>query len=154
MIRRKRNAIPRIVGAAAFAVFAGACVASTEVELSELAGRWNVGEAVYIGVVDAEQTARLSERGFSATMDIAADGAFNMVITGGMVDALTGQFAVDGNELEVTIDGRVFPGEVFIEDDRAVLRILGGGVMFDFDEDGDEEAALLFFDYGQGLGRR
>ncbi len=143
MIRRKRNAIPRVVGAAAFTVFAGACVASTEVELSELAGLWNVGEAVYIGVVDAAQTARLSERGFSATMDIAADGAFNMVITGGMVDALTGQLAVDGNELEVTIDGRVFPGEVFIEDDRAVLRILGG-VMFDFDEDGDEEAALLF----------
>ncbi len=54
------------------------------------------------------------------------------------------QFAVDGNELEVTVDGRVFPGEVFIEDNRAVLRILGGGVMFDIDEDGDEEAALLF----------
>ncbi len=144
MIRRKRNAIPRIVGAAAPAVFAGACVASTEVELSELAGLWNVGEAVYIGVVDAAQTARLSERGFSATMDIAADGAFNMVITGGMVDALTGQFVVDGNELEITIDGRVFPGEVFIEDDRAVLRILGGGVMYDFDGDGKEDEALLF----------
>ncbi len=67
-----------------------------------------------------------------------------MEITGGMIDALTGQFAVDGNRLDVTIDGRVFPGEVFIEDDRAVLRILGGGVMFDIDEDGDEEEALLF----------
>ncbi len=144
MIRRKRNAIPRVVRAAAFAVVAGACVTGTEVELSELAGQWDVGEAVYVGVVDAALTARLSERGLSATMDIAADGAFNMVITGGMVDALTGQFAVDGNELEITIDGRVFPGEVFIEDDRAVLRILGGGVMFDIDEDGDEEAALLF----------
>ena len=144
MIRRKRNAIPRVVRAAALAVLAGACVTSTEVELSELAGQWDVGEAVYIGVVDAALTTRLSERGLSATMDIAADGAFNMVIAGGMVDALTGQFAVDGNELEITIDGRVFPGEVFIEDDRAVLRILGGGVMFDIDEDGDEEAALLF----------
>ncbi len=144
MIRRKRNAIPRVVRAAAFAVLAGACVTSTGVELSELTGQWDVGEAVYIGVVDAALTARLSERGLSATMDIAADGAFNMVITGGLVDALTGQFAVDGNELEITIDGRVFPGEVFIEDDRAVLRILGGGVMFDIDEDGDEEAALLF----------
>ena len=143
MIRRKQNSIPRVVGAAAFTVFAGACVASTEVELSELAGLWNVGEAVYISVIDPALTAHLSKRGVSATMDIAADGAFNMVITGGMVDALTGQLAVDGNELEVTIDGRVFPGEVFIEDDRAVLRILGG-VMFDFDEDGDEEAALLF----------
>ncbi len=144
MIRRKRNAIPRVVRAAALAALAGACVTSTEVELSELAGQWNVEEGVYIGVVDATQTARLSERSLSATMDIAADGAFTMVITGGMVDALTGQFAVDGNKLEVTIDGRVFPGEVFIEDDRAVLRILGGGVMFDIDEDGDEEAALLF----------
>lgn len=144
MTRRKRNAIPPVVQAAALAVLAGACVTSTGVELSELAGQWDVGEAVYVGVVDAALTARLSERGLSATMDIAADGAFNMVITGGMVDALTGQFAVDGNELEITIDGRVFPGEVFIEDDRAVLRILGGGVMFDIDEDGDEEAALLF----------
>ena len=144
MIRRKQNSIPRVVGAAAFTVFAGACVASTEVELSELAGLWNVGEAVYISVIDPALTAHLSKRGVSATMDIAADGAFNMVITGGMVDALTGQLAVDGNELEITIDGRVFPGEVFIEDDRAVLRILGGGVMFDIDEDGDEEAALLF----------
>ena len=143
MTRRKRNAIPRVVRTTAFAVLAGACVTSTEVKLTELAGQWDVGEAVYIGVVDAALTARLSERGLSATMDIAADGAFNMVITGGMVDALTGQFAVDGNELEITIDGRVFPGEVFIEDDRAVLRILGGGVMFDIDEDGDEEAALL-----------
>ncbi len=144
MIRRKRNAIPRVVRAAALVVLAGACVTSTEVELSELAGQWDVGEAVYIGVVDAALTTRLSERGLSATMDIATDGAFNMVIAGGMVDALTGQFAVDGNELETTIDGRVLPGEVFIEDDRAVLRILGGGVMFDIDEDGDEEAALLF----------
>ena len=143
MIRSKQNAIPRIVGAAAFAVFAGACVTGTDVELSELAGLWNVGEAVYISVVDPALTANLSKRGFSATMDIAADGAFNMVITGGTVDAVTGRFAVDGNELEVTVDGRVFPGEVFIEDDRAVLQILGG-VMFDFDEDGDEEAALLF----------
>ena len=144
MIRRKQNSMPRIVSAAAFAVLAGACVTGTEVELSELTGLWNVGEAVYIGVVDPAQTARLSERGFSATMDIAADGAFNMVITGGMLDPIIGQFAVDGNELEITIDGRVFPGEVFIEDDRAVLRILGGGVMYDFDEDGKEEAALLF----------
>ena len=144
MTRRKRNANPRVVLAAAFAVLAGACVTGTEVELSELTGLWNVGEAVYIGVVDPAQTANLSELGFSATMDIAADGAFNMVITGGMIDALTGQFAVDGNELERTIAGRVFPGEVFIEDDRAVLRILGGGVMYDFDGDGDEEAALLF----------
>jgi len=144
MIRRKQNSMPRIVSAAAFAVLAGACVTGTEVELSELTGLWNVEEAVYIGVVDPAQTARLSERGFSATMDIAADGAFNMVITGGMLDPIIGQFAVDGNELEITIDGRVFPGEVFIEDDRAVLRILGGGVMYDFDEDGKEEAALLF----------
>ena len=144
MTRRKRNAIPRVVRAAAFAVLAAACVTGTEVELSQLTGLWNVGEAVYIGVVDPTQTANLSERGVSATMDIAADGAFNMVITGGTVDALTGQLAVDGNKLEVTIDGRVFPGEVFIEDDRAVLRILGGGVMFDIDENGDEEAALLF----------
>ncbi len=89
MIRSKQNAIPRIVGAAAFAVFAGACVTGTEVELPELAGLWNVGEAVYISVVDPALTANLSKRGFSATMDIAADGAFNMVITGGMVDALT-----------------------------------------------------------------
>ena len=144
MIRRKRNAIPRVVGAAALTVFAGACVASTEVELSELAGLWNVGEAVYIGVVDPAQTANLSELGFSATMDIAANGVFIMVIAGGTVAPLTGQFAVDGNELTITIDSRVFPGEVFIEDDRAVLRILGGGVMYDFDEDGKEEAALLF----------
>ncbi len=144
MIHRKQHSIPRIVNAAAFAVFAGACVTGTEVELSELAGMWNVGEAVYIGVVDPAQTANLSERGFSATMDIAADGAFNMVIAGGAIDPITGTFAVDGNELEITIDGRVFPGEVFIEDDRAVLRILGGGVMYDFDGDGDEEEALLF----------
>ena len=143
MTRRKRNANPRVVLAAAFAVLAGACVTGTEVELSELTGLWNVGEAVYIGVVDPAQTANLSELGFSATMDIAADGAFNMVITGGMIDALTGQFAVDGNELEITIDGRVFPGEVFIEDDSAVLRIHGGGVMYEFDGDGDEEAAQL-----------
>ncbi len=143
MIRRKQNSIPRIVSAAAFAVFAGACVTGTEVELPELAGLWNVGEAVYIGVVDAAQTAKLSELGFSATMDIAADGGFNMVIIGGMIDPITGKFAVDGNELEVTIDGIVFPGEVFIENDRAVLRILGG-VMYDFDEDSKEDAALLF----------
>ncbi len=143
MIRSKQIAIPRIVGAAAFAVFAGACVSGTVVELSELAGLWNVGEAVYISVVDPALTANLAKRGFSATMDIAADGAFNMVVTGGTVDAVTGQFAVDGNELEVTVDGRVFPGEVFIEDDRAVLHILGG-VTFDFDEDGDEDPALLF----------
>ena len=121
-------------------MFAGACVTGTEVELPELAGLWDVEEAVYIGVLDPALTGNLSERGVSATMDIAADGAFNMVITGGMVDGLTGQLAVDGNELEITIDGAVFPGEVFIEDDRAVLRILGG-VTFDFDEDGDEEAA-------------
>ncbi len=144
MIRRKQNSTPRIVGAAAFAVFVGACVTGTEVELPELAGLWNVGEAVYISVVDPALTTNLSKRGFSATMDIAADGAFNMVITGGTVDAVTGRFAVDGNELEITIDGRVFPGEVFIEGNRAVLRILGGGIMFDFDEDGDEEEALLF----------
>ncbi len=143
MIRSKQNAIPRIVGAAAFAVFAGACVTGTDVELSELAGMWNVGEAVYISVVDPALTANLAKRGFSATMDIAADGAFNMVITGGTVDAVTGHFAVDGNELEVTVDGRVFPGEVYIEDDRAVLRILGG-VTFDFDGDGKEDEALLF----------
>ena len=144
MIRRKQGSIPRIVCASAFAVVAGACVTGTEVELPELAGLWDVEEAVYISVVDPALTANLSERGVSVTMDIAADGAFNMVITGGTVDTLTGQLVVDGNELEITIDGRVFPGEVFIEDDRAVLRILGGGVMFDIDEDGDEEAALLF----------
>ena len=142
MIRHKQDSIPGIVIAAVFA--ASACVTGTEVELSELAGLWNVAEAVYIGVDDPAQTANLSELGSSATMDIAADGAFNMVIAGGMVDPITGTFAVDGNELTITIDGRVFPGEVFIEDDRAVLRILGGGVMFDIDEDGDEEAALLF----------
>ena len=139
MIRRKRNSIPRVVRAAAFAMFASACVTGTEVELLDLAGLWNVGEAVYIGVVDPAQTASLS--GLLGTMDIAEDGVFTLVITG--ADPLTGQFAVDGNELTITIDGRVFPGEVFIEDDRAVLRILGG-VMFDIDEDGEEEAALLF----------
>ena len=140
MTRRKRNSIPRVVRAAAFAVLAGACVTGTEVELLDLAGLWNVGEVVYIGVVDPSQTATLS--GLLGTMDIAEDGVFTLVITG--ADPLTGQFAVDRNELTTTIDGRVFPGEVFIEDDQAVLRILGGGVMYDFDDDGEEEEALLF----------
>ena len=139
MIRRKRNSIHRVGRAAAFAVLAGACVTGTEVELLDLAGLWNVGEVVYIGVVDPSQTETLS--GLSGTMDIAEDGVFTLVITG--ADPLTGQFAVDRNELTTTIDGRVFPGEVFIEDDQAVLSILGG-VMYDFDDDGEEEEALLY----------
>ena len=77
-------------------------------------------------------------------MDIGAAGDFTLSLEDedGMIETIVGDLVVDGNDLDVTFGSRQFPGEIFVEDDRAVFRIQGG-VSFDFDDDGEREPAEL-----------
>ncbi len=126
------------------ALLAAGCVTGTDVEIAEIVGIWDVPQAVYVSEADANLTFDVVAAGATAMMEIEAAGDFTLTIDDGEtpVQVITGQLAIDGNDLDVTIGNRVFSGEVFLEDDRAVLRILGG-VNYDFDDDGKTEPARL-----------
>ena len=126
------------------ALLAAGCVTGTDVELAEIVGVWDVPQAVFVSEEDANLTADVVVASATATMEIEAAGDFTLIIDDGEgpVQTITGRLVIDGNDMDVTIGNRVFSGEVFLEDDRAVLRILGG-VTFDFDNDGESEPARL-----------
>ena len=144
-ITQKRRLAAEIATRISVVTFLGAaCVTATDVQISQLAGSWNVPEAVFVDDVDATRTQDVVEEGEVVTMEIDQAGDFTLTRdNNGDIETITGTLAVNGNDLDVTIGPRTVPGEVFLEENRAVLRILGG-VTFDFDDNGNAVPARLF----------
>ena len=133
-----------ILRASMLPLLAVGCVTGTGVELQEIVGIWDVEQAEIIAEATATLNEDVVESGSTVTMDIGAAGDFTLSLEDedGMIETIVGDLVVDGNDLDVTFGSRQFPGEIFVEDDRAVFRIQGG-VSFDFDDDGEREPAEL-----------
>lgn len=127
MTNHDRDPLRRLAPAAAFTslLLAGACLASTDVELPELVGDWTASEARVADPANLNETLDVIALGWEAAISIGADGTFTFTILkpGEAPDVRTGTVAVEnGKDLLLTNEqGQTGKGEVFLEHDQVAF---------------------------------
>jgi hypothetical protein len=114
------------------------------VQLSDLVGAWTITTLEFREQGGTARVDLIGDRGATATMTVESDGTFSLTVTEpGLPPATdTGTITLSANEIVLAIGGDSSQGTIARDGDTVTMD-LDGGVEFDFDEDGVDEAATL-----------
>jgi hypothetical protein len=130
--------------------------APNEVTTEDLAGIWDLIGLELRSTDDPPQVVELTDEGITGTFTISPDGCYvlSLVVEDSEPGIQSGTLRVAGSELWVA-GGDCQPGSDF-PDDRNVLTFTyggdtfsmsGDGVVWDFDDDGENEPAVQTFTF-------
>ena len=121
------------------------CASPTDVEVSDLQGRWLASEARFVDLeIPKENNTDIIQLGY--TVVFVSDGSGDFVLRLDDPEDETrfirGTMAIDGTDVVVETDDATGSGEVFLQDEQVALS-LTAGLTFDFKGDGTERPAKL-----------